>query len=418
MGGSGARALIVVENNSVPFDRRVWREAQTLRDAGWSVSVISPMAVRYSEGGTGIAGEDAPYELLDGIHIYRYPLRAAEGGPLGFAREYLVAFWRTLRLARRVWRERGADVVQVCNPPDFFFPLGWLSRASGRAFIFDHHDLVPESVASRWHGLGGAMLGLIARAAERLTMRAADVVIATNQSYREVALERGRCAPERVVVVRNGPRVDQVVRQPGDRSLRSGRRYLVGYLGIMGPQDGLELLMDAIETVVQGRGRRDVQFLLVGDGPMRPWLLEEARRRGVHEFVTLPGLAVGMDEWVRYLSAPDVCVAPEPPTAFNSRSTITKVAEYMAMGQPIVAFDLKETRHTADAAAVYVADPSGAAMADALLALLADPAQREAMATAGIARVRTTLSWESQEPELLRAYELALRCVSPAGTTR
>ncbi|MGH7517718.1 MAG: glycosyltransferase family 4 protein [Gemmatimonadales bacterium] len=409
MAAPVARALIIVENNSVPFDRRVWREAQTLRDAGWSVAVISPMAVRYSDGGTRITGEDAPYELLEGIHVYRYPLEAAEGGPLGFAREYLVAFWWTLRLMRQVWRERGADVVQVCNPPDFFFPLGWLCRATGRAFVFDHHDLVPESVSARWQGGKGAVLGSIARTAERLTMRAAHVVISTNQSYREIALGRGRCAAERVVIVRNGPKLAQVARRPPDASLRAGRRYLVGYLGIMGPQDGLELLLDAVEAVVHGQGRRDVQFLVVGDGPMRPWLAEEARRRGVEAFVMLPGLAVGMDEWLRYLSAPDLCLAPEPPTKFNSHSTITKVAEYMAMGQPIVAFDLKETRHTAQDAAVYVAEPSGRAMADALLALLEDPDRRSEMARAGLERARTSLSWESQEPELLRAYELALR---------
>jgi glycosyltransferase involved in cell wall biosynthesis len=411
MEGTDARALIIVENNSVPFDRRVWREAQTLRDAGWSVSVISPMAVRYSEGGTQIQGEDAPYEVLDGIHVYRYPLRAAEGGPLGFAREYLVAFWRTLRLTLRVWRERGADVVQVCNPPDFFFPLGWLCRASGRGFVFDHHDLVPESVASRWRGTKGGVLGWIARAAERLTMHTADVVISTNQSYREIALRRGRCAPDRVIIVRNGPKLAQVAPQPPDPSLRNGRRYLVGYLGIMGPQDGLELLTDVVEAVVHGHARRDVQFLLVGDGPMRPWLRDEAQRRGVDEFVTLPGLAVGLGEWLRYLSAPDVCLAPEPPTAFNSHSTITKIAEYMAMGRPIVSFDLKETRYTAENAAVYVAEPSGAAMATVLVELLENPGQREVMARAGMARARATLSWERQEPELLRAYQLALeRC--------
>lgn len=402
------RALIIVENNSVPFDRRVWREALTLRKNGWEVAVISPQAVRYSEGGTEIRGEDAPYELLDGIHVYRYPLRAAEGGPLGFAREYLVAFWRTLRLMLRVWRERGADVVQVCNPPDFFFPLGWLCRATGRGFIFDHHDLVPESVEERWKGAKGRALLAVARAAERWTMRAAHVVISTNESYREVALGRGRAAPERTIVVRNGPSVAVIAPQPPDSSLRAGRRYLVGYLGIMGPQDGLPLLMDAITSVVHEHGRRDVQFLLVGDGPMRPWLIAEARARGVAEFVSLPGLAVERDEWLRYLSAPDVCVAPEPPTPFNSRSTITKVAEYMAMGRPLVAFDLKETRVTAQEAAVYVPETSGRALARAVVELLDDPNRRGSMVTAGLERARRHLSWESQEPQLLRAYELAL----------
>jgi glycosyltransferase involved in cell wall biosynthesis len=402
------RALIIVENNSVPFDRRVWREALTLRRAGWEVAVISPKAVRYSETGTAISGEDAPYELLEGIHIYRYPLHAAEGGPLGFAREYLVAFWRTLRLMLRVWRERGADVVQVCNPPDLFFPLGSLCRATGRGFIFDHHDLVPESVEERWKGLKGKLLLTIARAAERWTMRTAHVVISTNDSYREIALARGGIAPERTIVVRNGPTVQAIAPQAPDTALRAGRRFLVGYLGIMGPQDGLPLLMDAITSLVNDLGRRDVQFLLVGDGPMRPWLIQQARLRSVAEFVTLPGLAVGMDDWLRYLSAPDLCVAPEPPTPFNSRSTITKVAEYMAMGRPLVAFDLRETRVTAQDAAEYVPETSGRALARAIAELLDDPERRARMAAAGLERARRQLSWESQEPNLLRAYQLAL----------
>jgi glycosyltransferase involved in cell wall biosynthesis len=409
------RALIIVENNSVPFDRRVWREALSLRNDGWEVSVISPQAVEYSRGGTVISGQDAPYERLEGIHIYRYPLGAAEGGPLGFAREYLAAFWHSLRLMLRVWRERGADVVQVCNPPDFFFPLGWLCRATGRGFIFDHHDLVPESVEERWKGGKGRLLLAIARAAERWTMRTAHVVISTNDSYRQIALRRGRTAPERTIVVRNGPAVAAIAPQAPDDSLRAGRRFLVGYLGIMGPQDGMPLLMDAIASVVHRHGRRDVHFLLVGDGPLRPWLVEQVRLRGVAEFVTLPGLAVGMDDWLRYLSAPDLCVAPEPPTPFNSRSTITKVAEYMAMGRPLVAFDLTETRLTAQEAAAYVGETSGGALADAIVKLLDDPARRAAMAAAGIDRARRHLSWESQEASLRRAYELALACASCRG---
>lgn len=396
----GRRALIVVENSSVPFDRRVWREANTLRDAGWTVSVISPAAAD--------CGEDAPYELLDGIHLYRYPLRAAAGGPMGFAREYAAALAHTWRLMRRVARERGFDVMQVCNPPDFFFPFGWYCRWTGRAFVFDHHDLVPESVDERWHGLKGAVLGWVARTAERRTFRTAHVVISTNESYRAVALGRGDVPRGRTYVVRNGPIASRARRQEPDPSLRRGRRYLVGYLGIMGPQDGIPLLLDAITATVQELGRRDVQFLVVGDGPMRPWMQAEAERRGVAEYVSLPGLAVRQDDWLRYLSAPDVCVAPEPPTAFASRSTITKVAEYMAMEQPVVAFELTETQQTAGEAGVFVPVVSGSAMARAVVGLLDDPEHRARLGAMGRQRVDELLAWERQEPLLIDAYEAAL----------
>ena len=402
------RALIVVENNSVPFDRRVWREAQTLHAAGWDVTVISPKAVQYSQGGTQIVGEDADFEVLDGIAIYRYHLDAAEGGPLGFAHEYLTALLQTTRIVLKVWRERGFDVLQVCNPPDFFFPLGWACRLSRKGFIFDHHDLVPESIMQRWSGRKGVFLFWIARLAERLTMLTAHTVIATNQSYREIAIERGGMNSEKVFVVRNGPQLRKLRRGTADASLRNGRRFLVGYLGIMGPQDGIELLLQAIRVVVMTLGRRDIQFLLVGDGPLRPWLIANVAAWNLTPYVTLPGLAVALEDWVRYLSSPDICVAPEPPTSFNQQSSITKIAEYMAMGQPIVAFDLKETRYTAHEAAYFVNPTDPAAFALAITRILDDPEQRIRMADYGLARVQECLSWESQEQYLLQAYETAL----------
>jgi glycosyltransferase involved in cell wall biosynthesis len=407
-GAASPRALIVVENCSVPFDRRVWREAQTLRDAGWQVVVISPKAVSYSRGGSSIGGEDQPYELLEGIHIYRYPLSAAEGGPAGFLLEYAVALWQTARLTFRVWRRHGFDVMQVCNPPDVFFPFAWLCRLTGKGFIFDHHDLVPESISERWHGAKGAVLETIARWSEWLTMKGAHVVMATNESYKEIAETRGHVPSSRIFVVRNGPRAGSVQRGESDRSLRRGRPFLVGYLGIMGPQDGTRILLEAIRITILDAGRRDVQFLLVGDGPERPWLLAQSRQWGIEEYVTLPGLAVTMDDWQRYLSAPDICVAPEAPTAFNSNSTITKSAEYMIMGQPVVAFDLKETRRTAQDAAVYATPPGPEALSKAILDLLDDSARRVRMAAEAERRARQALSWESQEPALLAAYRTAL----------
>lgn len=404
-------ALLIVENNSVPFDRRVWREAVSLRNAGWDVSVISPVGAPFSRGGRAVTGEDAAYEERDGIRIYRYALKPAEGAPLAFAREYLSALWRTLRLTVRVWRRQRIDVVQVCNPPDFFFLLGWLCRPFGVAFIFDHHDLVPESIAERWRGAMGKLLQRIALLSEWMTLRAAHVVMATNQSYRDVAKDRGGVSDERIVVLRNGPLLERCRRVGVDPAIRNGRQYLVGYLGIMGPQDGLPLLAAAIRHVVRERGRDDIQFLIVGDGPMRPWMADYAREWQLTDYITLPGLAVTLDECQAYLSAPDLCVSPEPPTVFNSKSTITKVAEYMAMRQPVVAFDLEETRRTAGDAAVFVTPPTPEVLGDAIVALLDDPSRRKELADRGHQRAIDHLVWEVQEPALLDAYERAFRAV-------
>jgi glycosyltransferase involved in cell wall biosynthesis len=379
----------------------------SLRRAGWDVSVISPKGSAYSRGGSVVRGEDAEYEERDGIRIHRYALAQAEGGPTAFVREYATALWHSFRLTRQVWARQRVDVVQVCNPPDFFFPLGWMCRLRGAGFIFDHHDLVPESIAERWHGAKGAVLRRIALLAEWLTLRAAHVVMATNDSYRQVAVQRGGLAADRVIVVRNGPPADRCERVASDATLRHGRRFLVGYLGIMGPQDGLEILAEAIEHVVHSRGRTDIQFLLVGDGPIRPRLLEYFRTRGLEEVVSLPGLAVTLEDWQRYLSAPDVCVSPEPPTPFNEKSTITKVAEYLAMQQPVVAFDLAETRHTARDAAVYVTPATPEALGDAILSLLDDPERRSDLAARGFARAMSELTWKAQEPALFDAYERA-----------
>jgi len=220
-------------------------------------------------------------------------------------------------------------------------------------------------------------------------------------------MRRGGVGPDRVVILRNGPPLERCRRVNVDPAIRNGRRFLVGYLGIMGPQDGLALLAGAIRHIVRELHRTDIQFLIVGDGPMRPWIADYAREWQLSEFITLPGLAVTLEEWQTYLSAPDLCVSPEPPTRFNDNSTITKVAEYVAMRQPVVAFPLKETRHTAGDAAVYVDPPTEEALGDAIVALLDDPARREDLAERGHRRALESLVWEAQEPALLQAYDHA-----------
>jgi glycosyltransferase involved in cell wall biosynthesis len=397
----GRHTVLIVENNTVPFDRRVWREACALRDAGWVVSVVCP---RLPDNGGVIP---PAHEILDGVAVRRFPLTEAAGGPLDFVREYARAYVEVRRELQHIDADGAVDVIHVANPPDIFFPLLAHWRERGCRVVFDHHDLFPESCADRFHGLVGAAIVAAAQWCEHRSMQVADVVISTNESYADLARKRGGIPADRVFVVRNGPDTRRFRPLPPEPQLRRGRRYLAVYLGVMGPQDGMRGLMQAIRHFVHGMGRNDTQFLLIGDGSERPWMQRVARDWEVSNVVEFTGLLHDDQRIVTALSSADVCLAPEPSTPFTERSTIVKVAEYMACGRPLVAYDLRETRVTAAGAAYYV--PSGRAddYAHAIAVLLDDPERREVMGREGLARVADELSWERQVPRLLQAYARA-----------
>ena len=388
------RCLILVEDLPVPFDRRVWTEAKTLRDAGWRVTVISPKG----EGATRW------HERVDGIEVFRYPLPTTAAGFVSHLAEYAVAMPASLILALLAWRGRRFDVVQACNPPDFFFPIGWLFKRLGSAFVFDQHDLSPEVYVAQ----GGRRGGLVHRVllwCERRTYRIADVVIATNETYRRFALERGGVDPERVFVVRSSPDPARIHAVDPDPALRDGRRHLVAYLGTMGPQDGVDLFVEAARTVATARPGQ-VRFVAMGGGPMLEELRDQVRREGLSDDVTFTGRIP--DELVRrVLSTSDVAVSPDPANDFNEFCTMNKTLEYMAVGVPVVAFDLEETRVSAADAAVYATpnDPSG--LAELVMELLDDPERRTRMGEIGRARVSGPLSWTNSARNLLDAYETA-----------
>ena len=400
------KALIIVENNSVPFDRRVWREALALREAGWHVSVICPKS---PEDDRLVFNDSAAgdYEVLEGIHIYRFPMQFAEHGIVAFLREYLTAFRSSVRLSRRVLREQGFDVLQVCNPPDIFFALGAYYRTKGKGFIFDHHDLFPESVEYRYQGASGRLMHWLAVLFERWTFRAANVVIATNESYKEIAVKRGQVDPADVYVVRNGPELEFIKDIVPDPSLKNGRPHLACFLGVMGVEDGLEPMMESIRYVVQDLGRRDIQFVLMGGGRQRYYAVERVSEWNLEDQVLLPG-RVPDSEVKRYLSTADVCLSPDPYTPLNNLSTMNKIIEYMAFGKPVVSFDLEEARVSADDAAVYVPCGDDRGFGDAIVQLLDDPQRREKMGQLGRQRVLTKLAWDHQKPILREAYEAAL----------
>lgn len=401
---SNKKALIVVENYAIPYDNRVMYEAISLQDAGWEVAVISP----YAPGSTISKAEAANQpRVIEGISNYQFKVSFADAGVAGYLIEYLTAFFKILRLSWRVWKDGRFDVIQFCNPPDIFFPIGLFYRSFGVGIVFDHHDLFPEFILSRYKGFIGRLLEIAARVFEFFTFRSSQVVISTNESYRQIAIKRGKLSKDRVVVVRNGPRTERFFPVEADPSLKQGFPYMACYAGVMGQEDGVLELQQSIRYIVQELGRQDILFVLLGNGAVYQHVLEKNREWGIDNYVFMPGMIRDRELLKRYLSTADVCLSPEPCTPLNAYSTFIKIGEYMAMGKPVVAYDLKESRYTAQEAGIYVLPDDHEEYGRAILALLDDPEKRKEMGKVGQQRILESLSWEKQEPHLLKAYQIA-----------
>ena len=389
---AGRRVLILVENLAVPFDRRVWHECLTLKGAGAEVSVICPVG----------QGFDARYEEINGVHIYRHTLPADGEGALGYLREYSVALWQEMRLALRIKRKHGFDTIQACNPPDLLFlvalPFKWFGRTR---FVFDHHDINPELYEAKFErrGFFHRLLLLF----ERLTFKTADVVMSTNESYAEIARERGKVDPRDNFIVRSGPNLARLKVVPPEPAWRNGRDHMIGYVGVMGDQEGLDLILETARVMVRERGR-NVQFVLMGDGPALEGLRALAAELGVADYITFTGWA--NDQIVfPVLSTADVCVGPDRVNAMNDKSTMNKILEYMAFSRPIVQFDVTEGRRSAGDASLYAKVNDPVDFADRIIELLDDPGRRAAMGELGRERILGELSWDHQVDSLIAAYE-------------
>jgi glycosyltransferase involved in cell wall biosynthesis len=383
---------MLVENLPSPFDRRVWQEATTLRDAGYVVSIICP---------TG-KGYEKKRETIEGIAIWRYRLPVEARGAAGYAIEYSAALVQTFLLCWRVLLTRGFDVIHACNPPDLFFLIGRLFKLLGKKFVFDHHDLGPELYEAKF-GRRDFFYRLMLRL-ERWSFRAADISIATNESYRRIAMARGGMAPDRVLVVRSGPSLERMTIRPPDERLKRGRRHLVGYVGVMGKQEGIDLLLHAVRHLVFSMGRTDIHFGLVGGGTSLAAMQALAAELGVADFVTFTG-RVPDDEMLAMLNTADVCVNPDAANEMNDKSTMNKIMEYMALAKPIVQFDLAEGRHSALAASLYAKPNDSADLAARIVELIDDPQRRADMGRYGRLRVENELEWRHEAPKLLSAYD-------------
>lgn len=390
---SSRRVLIVVENLPVPLDRRVWLEASSLVEAGYQVSVICPMG----------RGWIKPYEEIQGVHIYRYPEPVeAHSGAVAYAREYLHSLWHMFRLARVVRRERGFDVIHGCNPPDLIFLLGLRYRLAGVRYLFDHHDVCPELFEAKFNKRG--LLYQIMLIWERMTFAVADVSIATNESFRKIAIERGKMKPDDVFVVRSAPKVDTFLPGDGRASYRQSAKTVMGYVGVIGQQEGMDLLVMAAEHLIRKLDKQDVHFLIVGFGPMLDEVRGDVKSRGLERYFTFTGPLFG-DDMLAALNAVDIGVSPDPKNAMNDISTMNKVMEYMTIEKPVVQFDLIEGRASAGEASLYARANDPVDFAQKIAELIDNPAEAQAMGKLGRTRVLENLSWQHSVPHLLAAYE-------------
>jgi glycosyltransferase involved in cell wall biosynthesis len=391
--------LIVVENLPVPLDRRVWQESCALRDAGYEVAVICPQ----------MRGFVSSEETLDRIQIYRHWISEEASGLIGFFREYISAFWGELRLTWKAWRRHRFKIIHLCNPPDLLFLVALpFKLLFGVKVIYDVHDVWPEMFEAKFSRRG--LIYWLVRLAERLSYAAADVVLATNESVKSVAIQRGKKLPTRIFVVRTAPKIATADAKP-DATLKKGRSYLVGYVGVMGNADGVHYLIEAANHVVRRLGRLDVQFLVMGTGPEYERLMALRDGMGLREYVDMPGRV--SDEFLfSALQTIDLGVASDPINPYNNHCTMNKTLEYMAFGKAQVMFATREGRASAGESASYVDENSAPELGEAIVRLLNDPAACERMGRIGVERIRSQLNWERSAEQLLRAYAIA---VSPAG---
>jgi glycosyltransferase involved in cell wall biosynthesis len=386
----GKHILIIVENLPVPFDRRVWQEATTLTEHGAKVSIICPKMKGYTRS----------FECIGNINIYRHPLPVEGHGALGYLLEYSVALFWELVLGWKIFLKKRFQVIHGCNPPDLIFIVALFFKLFGVKYVFDHHDINPELYIAKYNKKG--LLYKFMLLAERLTFATANYSIATNESYQEIAVRRGKMPAEKVQVVRSGPRLDRLKLTPGNDKYKKGRAFMVGYIGVIGKQEGVDLLLDSVQQIISNR--QDVQFAIVGDGTELDNLKRKTVRMGLSEYVDYYG-RVDDELMLDILNTAEVCVNPDRPTLMNNLSTMNKIMEYMALKKPIVQYDLKEGRYSAQAASLYATNTCTKDFADKIVWLLDHPQQRMDMGEYGYKKVVNELSWEFESKKLISFYE-------------
>ena len=384
--------LIIVENLTVPLDRRVWQESLALTRAGYTVSVICPRGGKYQ----------ADYEEREGVHIFRHPLPMEASGIAGYLIEYVWAWFWELRLAIKAYRRVGFKAIQACNPPDTIFLIGLIFRLfCGTKYVFDHHDPFADLFAIKFPGR--KFMEWLPRMAERASLRSADQVITTSEELRKLAVIRHGVDPAKVQIVRSGLDLKRMPTAVANPDLKRGRAFLALYVGVMGVQDGVDLLLEAASYIVHEKGRTDITFALAGSGTEVPMLKEMAKRLQLDDYVIFTGHLEGA-EFLSYFATADIGLCPDPKNQFNDKLSMNKVLEYMAFGIPVVQFDLDEGRFIAGEASAYAGNNDPRELGEAVLTLLADAPRRAEMGRTGKARIASDFAWEQQEKLYVETY--------------
>ncbi|MEN8907202.1 MAG: glycosyltransferase family 4 protein [Clostridiales bacterium] len=388
---AGKRVLIIIENLTAPFDRRVWQEATALRDKGAKVMIICPVGKGYEK----------KYEKIDGIEIYRHKLPVEADSAIGYFLEYSWAIINEFYLTLKCFFKNGFDVIHACNPPDLIFFVALPFKLLGKKFVFDHHDINPELYIAKFKRKDFFYKMMVFF--ERLTFRTANVSIATNESYKEIALNRGRKREKDVFIVRSGPSFERLKIVEKNQDLKKGKNFLVGYVGVIGKQEGLNYLIDAAKYIVRVKGIENIHFICVGGGTELENIKKYARENGVYNYFTFTG-RVSDKELLEALNTTDICVNPDEYNEMNDKSTMNKVMEYMALKKPIVQFDLKEGKFSARDASLYAKRNDSVDLAVKIIHLLANKELREKMGEYGYNRVKNQLEWKYERENLYKAY--------------
>lgn len=386
---AGKHLLIIVENLPVPFDRRVWQEAKALHEQGAMVSIICPRMKGYT----------LAYEELEGIHIYRHPLPFEAKGALGYLLEYSTALFYECLISWKIYFKKRFHVIQGCNPPDLIFLIALPFKLFGVKYVFDHHDINPELYHAKFNKKGWFYKLMLLF--EKLTFMTADYSIATNESYREIATKRGNMKPSDVAIVRSGPDTNKVFLVPANEALKNGKKYLVGYVGVIGEQEGLDLLIQSIRIIKEKRS--DIHYGIVGGGTHLAFIKQYAKENGVDDLIDFYG-RVDDKTMLEVLSTCDICVNPDVPSEMNNLSTMNKIMEYMALKKPIVQYELKEGKYSAREASLYAKNTEVADFAAKIIELLDDEGKRNKMGEFGYHRLHDQLSWQKQKLVLVNLY--------------
>jgi len=385
--------LIIVENLPVPFDRRVWQEATTLKENGAKVSIICPKMKDYTSS----------FETIDGIEIYRHSLPLEARGAFGYLMEYSVALFWEFILSWRIYFKKKFNVIHGCNPPDLIFLVAIWFKVFGVKYVFDHHDINPELYIAKFSNKGFLYKMMVLF--ERLTFVSANFSIATNESYKEIAIRRGKMPEDKIQVIRSGPKLDRLKLLSPDKQFLKGRKYLVGYVGVIGEQEGIDLLLESVKFIVSSRD--DIQFAIVGGGSDLEKMKQLSEKSGLTKFVDFYG-RVPDNLLIAILNTADICVNPDKPTEMNNLSTMNKIMEYMALKKPVVQYDLKEGRFSAKDASLYANCGDTTDFANKVMQLIDNPELRTQMGDYAYKRVLNELSWDYEKVKLIKFYNRIL----------